>query len=333
MPSFAEPSGSLHEACELDGVDVLVVGEALADIVHSIDGEQEHPGGSPANVALGLGRLGATSALLSDLGRDPRGTRIAEHLERSAVRVLAESFADAPTSTATALIGANGAATYKFDVRWALRSAAMPVSARLVHTGSIAMFLEPGATAVATLLRSRPPGVLVSLDPNIRPAIIGDPDAARAVFESFVAFADVVKLSDEDAAWLYPDEAVESVLGRLLDAGVALAAVTRGAAGALLATRMHAVNVPALPVDVRDTVGAGDSFMAALLVGLLRAPGPIAELGVADLERLGAYAAAAAAVTVGRVGADLPDEAAVQRLRRAVTVERCVTGAIGTGFV
>jgi fructokinase len=333
MTSFAERPSSPGDVSDTAGIDVLVVGEALVDIVHSVDGVHEHPGGSPANVALGLGRLGVATALLSDLGRDPRGTRITEHLESSAVRVLPESFSDAPTSTATALIGAHGAATYEFDVRWSIRSSAMSAPRHLVHTGSIAMFLDPGATAVAELLRSRPPGVLVSIDPNIRPALIGERDAARAVFERFVALADVVKLSDEDAAWLFPGEPIESVLGRVLDAGVALAAVTRGEAGAVLATRMHAVQVPALPVDVRDTVGAGDSFMAALLVGLLRSTQAPGDLDVADLERLGGFASAAAAVTVGRVGADLPDAGAIERLQRRVTIERCVTGAVGTVFM
>ncbi|HZW41040.1 MAG TPA: carbohydrate kinase [Agromyces sp.] len=330
MSSFAEHSGSLLDERELDAVDVLVVGEALVDIVHSVDGEHEHPGGSPANVALGLGRLGITAALLSDLGRDPRGTSIADHLARSSVRVLAESFSDAPTSTATALIGADGAATYEFDVRWALRCEAMPVPARVVHTGSIAMFLEPGATAVEALLRSRPAGVLVSLDPNIRPALVGDRDVARAAFERFVTIADIVKLSDEDAAWLYPGDPVEAVLGRLLDAGVGLAAMTRGEAGAILATRKHVASTAALPVDVRDTVGAGDSFMAALLAELLRVPRPVDELDGADLERLAALAVAAAAVTVGRVGADLPVAADIERMRRTAAIERCTTGAIGT---
>lgn len=329
MTSFVEGRSSPGDPA-VSGIDVLVVGEALVDIVHSVDGVHEHPGGSPSNVALGLGRLGIATALLSRLGRDPRGTRIAEHLERSAVRVLAESFCDTPTATATALIGADGAARYEFDVRWSIASLPTSTPARIMHTGSIAMFLEPGAGAVAELLRSRPAGVLVSIDPNIRPALIGKRDAARAVFERFVALADIVKLSDEDAAWLYPGEPVESVMGRLLDAGVALAAITRGEAGALLATRMHLVRVAALPIEVRDTVGAGDSFMAALLAGVLRSPHRLDELGMAELERLGALATVAAAVTVGRVGADLPDAAAIERLQRRTTIERCTTGAVGT---
>ncbi len=333
MPSLAERPGPAHAAGEPDVIDVLVVGEALVDIVHSADGVHEHVGGSPANVALGLGRLGVAVALLSELGTDDRGTRVVEHLESSAVHVVDASFSDAPTSTATALIGAGGAATYEFDMRWALRSRAMPLPARLVHTGSIAMFLEPGSSAVAELLRALPPGVLVSLDPNIRPVVIGDRETARAAFERFLALADVVKLSDEDAAWLYPGEPIESVLSRLLDAGVSLAAVTRGAAGAMVATRMQAVAVPALPVDVRDTVGAGDSFMAALLAELLRSPGSLDALGAADLERIAAVAVAAAAVTVGRFGADLPTMAEVERMRRRATIERCTTEVIGTVFM
>ena len=314
---------------EADG-GVLVIGEAVMDLVSTRRGVTRSPGGSPANVALGLGRLGVPTRLRTALAADNDGLAIRRRLEASGVLVEPASESLLRTPTALAVVDPTGAARYEFDLDWRLSEPIAFGTARVVHTGSIAVFLEPGASDVEAALAARPAGVLVSIDPNIRPAIIGDRDAARAAFERFLPMADIVKLSDEDAAWLYRGEPVESVLGRLLDAGVALAAVTLGGAGAVLATRMHVARVAALPVDVRDTVGAGDSFMAALLAELHRVPGPIYELGVEDLERLGSSAAAAAAVTVGRVGADLPVAADIARARRRAAIERCMTGSMGT---
>lgn len=312
------------------GEDVLVIGEAVMDLVSSRGGITRSPGGSPANVALGLARLGVRTRLRTALAADDDGRVILDRLEASGVLVEPASINLPRTSTALAELDTDGAARYAFDIEWRVTEPIATGAAMAVHAGSIALWLQPGATRVAAALSTRPAGVLVSIDPNIRPAIIGDPAAARVAFDRYVELADVVKLSDEDAAWLYPGESHGSVLDRLLGAGVSVAAMTLGREGAVIAAPTNRVVVESLAVDVRDTVGAGDSFMSALLAGILRSDAPLGAFDRADLERIGTFAAAAAAVTVCRVGADLPTDADIAHRRRAATIERCTTGSVGS---
>ncbi|MCD1269734.1 carbohydrate kinase [Microbacterium sp. MEC084] len=283
-------------------VDVLVIGEALIDIVESETGAVEHVGGSPANVALGLGRRGVDVALLAQIGDDERGRAITQRLTESGARVLPESTTGRPTSTALARIAADGAAEYEFDIAW---DAVPPVdlAPRLVHTGSIAAFLEPGASSVRDLL-ARTEAADVTFDPNIRPALVGAHDDAFAAFEAIARLSTVVKMSDEDAAWLYPGRSVDEVLDAVLALGPRLAAVTRGADGATLATAADRIAVPPVQVRAVDTIGAGDTFMASLVHSTLSLAGRTPDR--AALERIGADAVRAAAITVSRAGADLP---------------------------
>lgn len=278
---------------------VLVIGEALIDIV---DGT-EIVGGSPANVALGLGRLGIDVDLLTAIGSDDRGRRITEHLGESGVTVLPESLCLEQTSTARASIGPDGSAAYDFDIEWKL-----PLSGAdehdIVHVGSIACFLEPGADdVVAAVRRAAASGQKVTFDPNIRPALLGGIDARRRA-EELMKIASAVKLSDEDAAFLYPDLPVGPVLDRILSLGPQVVAVTEGGAGAVIASVDHRVRVPAPTVSVADTVGAGDTFMASLVASL--ADFEDWTLTAAELEAVLRRCVAAAAVTVSRAGADLP---------------------------
>jgi fructokinase len=310
----------------------LVIGEALMDLVDDGRTITRSPGGSPANVALGLARLGVETRLRTALAADDDGRAILELLEGSGVAVGPASVCLDRTSTALAVLDSAGAAAYDFDIEWRVDAPVDVGSAAVVHSGSIALFLEPGAAVVGDVLASRSADVLVSLDPNIRPALLGEPPVVRATFERLAAMADLVKLSDEDAEWLYPHEPLGNVLDRLLDLGVALAAVTRGGAGAMLATRASRVEAESLPVRVQDTVGAGDTFMAALIAGVLKLDGsrPLRDLAEADLLRLGRFAAAAAGVTVSRVGADLPTGDEVVRAQQEAAVERCTTESAGT---
>ena len=292
----------------IEAIDVLVIGEALIDVVRSPAGDVGHVGGSPANVALGLGRLGVDVALLTCIGRDARGTAIAEHLADSGVDVLEESFSDAATSTAIATLAADGSASYQFDVTWRLPAGVLPVRPRIVHTGSIAAFLAPGADAV----REHLAGVgadEITFDPNIRPALIGSREQALPVFEQTARLASVVKLSDEDAEWLYPGDGPAEVLERILALGPRLAAITLGGAGSMLAAGDHTVEVPVTAVDVVDTIGAGDTYMASMIDSIL-AEGTDA-LTRDAVERIGRRASRAAAVTVSRAGADLPTRAEI----------------------
>lgn len=293
----------------------LVVGEALVDVVHAADGSiAAHPGGSPANVALGLGRLGREVALLCWLGRDDNGATVARHLEGSRVRLAEGSWGADRTSVATATLDASGAATYSFDLGWELPAGARPEGDPLVvHTGSIAAVLEPGADAVLALIAAARDTATITYDPNARPSLMGDAASAREKVERAIALADVVKVSDEDIEWL-TGGSPEDVAPAWLALGPSLVVATRGGDGATAWTRDgRRIDVAAPAVTVVDTVGAGDSFMGGLIDGLWEAGllgadrrGELSTIPTLVLEQILARCARIAAITVSRAGANPP---------------------------
>lgn len=286
------------------GTDVIVVGEALMDIVVSPRGTVEHPGGSPANVAYGLGRLGVDTALLTSIGGDNHAAAIEAHLRKAGVGLLPGSRRPGATATATAVLASDGSAQYDFDIHWDLPRTAPATLPKVLHTGSIATFLAPGAAAVRGLLEQSHQRCLVTYDPNIRPALLGSQFEAKTIFEELIPFTEVVKLSDEDAQWLYPQRPLEEIARHILDLGAGLVAVTRGADGSMLSTQATHVAVPPVRAVVADTIGAGDSYMSALIYGLLMRGTD--GLAPSVLEALGRMASKAAAITVGRPGAQPP---------------------------
>jgi fructokinase len=294
--------------------DVLVIGEALVDIVSAAGHSPvEHAGGSPANVALGLARLGVPTHLLTRIGDDERGRLIRGHLEASGVRLVGGSVTSAPTSTATAHLDGAGVASYEFELDWALPATAETGSARAVHTGSIAATLAPGGDDVLRLIEAVDGRSLVSYDPNARPALMGDPRTALERIERIVRAADVVKVSDEDLEWLLPGTDPLQVAESWRASGPALVVVTGGGDGAIGVLASGVVEVAAPRIVVADTVGAGDALMAGLLdgldgAGLLSAEG-VAQLRssrAADLGPLLEHAVRIAALTCTRPGANPP---------------------------
>ncbi|WP_307305472.1 carbohydrate kinase family protein [Pseudarthrobacter enclensis] len=300
---------------------LTVIGEGLVDVVQRASGIQAHVGGSPLNVAVGLARLDHPVQFVGRYGRDAYGDSVAAHLRSSSV-MLPLPPDELPTSVATALIDDDGAATYTFDLAWELPGLAdrlgfMLQGTTLLHTGSIATMLEPGAAEVLAAVEHAHPSATISFDPNCRPSIITDVDYARQQAEKFVVLSDVVKASDEDLAWLYPGQDVLDSARKWLalggEEGPAMVVVTRGAEGPWGVCRAGEASVPAPKVDVADTVGAGDSFMAALLSGLVdreldgaQNRQDLRELPVEGLAELLEHAARAAAVTVSRPGANPP---------------------------
>jgi len=295
---------------------ILVVGEALVDIVHRASGVDEAPGGSPANVALTLGRLGRSPIMLTRLGDDDRGCRVRRWLEESGVAVAA--VAAPRTSTATAHLDESGAARYEFDLDWDLGGfeSDFAGSVDLLHIGSIAAVREPGAQQVAALVGTLRERATVTYDPNIRPSLVEDPTAVRERVAELIGLADVVKASDEDLGWLHPGRDLVEVAREWQARGPVLVVITLGAEGALAVTADDVVRVPAMPTAVVDTVGAGDTFMGALIDGIvelggagaaLRAPG--GGIRREDLEGVLSRCVRAAAITVSRPGADPPRRA------------------------
>ncbi|MGL5852235.1 MAG: carbohydrate kinase family protein [Phycicoccus sp.] len=253
---------------------VVVVGELLVDIVHTPDGHTaEHVGGSPANVALGLARLGHDTYFATVVGSDDRGRRCVDHVERGGVRLLPGAVDDShPTSTAQATIDAGGAATYVFDLHWTLPPVQLPGHTGHLHVGSIATTLPPGAESVTEVLRRGRATATVSYDPNIRPSIMGGADDVRPRVEQLVALSDVVKCSSDDLLWLYPGRSPEQVMVHWSALGAALVVVTLGPGGVSWRTSDGRLGVDAArSTTVVDTVGAGDSFTAGLVSGLLDA--------------------------------------------------------------
>src|SRR4051794_3838146 len=305
-------------------VPVLVIGEALVDIVGAAgktarngNGKSKAiPGGFAANVAVGLARLGVPTELVARFGTDPYGDLLGAHLFGNGVQ-LAPGTVDPAfrTSTATATLDAAGVATYKFDMTWEPPQLSLTRGCPAIHTGSIAMMMEPGATAIREFLKSvADEPVTVTLDPNARPAITPDPVLAWDAVRDLAALSDLVKLSDEDCAFFRPGVSLDDIAAELLTAErTRCVVITRGGQGAIGVGRDLRVEVPAPAIEVVDTVGAGDSLMAALISGLLErgllGENRLAGLTAKELEEVVDYAVKAAAITCTRQGADPPTAA------------------------
>lgn len=294
------------------------MGEALVDVLSGgIAAPQAYVGGSPMNVAVGLARLGHPVSFVGRYGDDEHGAMIHEHLRSNGVQEVL-SPDGLPTSTARGTLDPVGAASYEFDMVWDL-SAFDPASSdvladtQLLHTGSIATVLEPGAGTVRAAVERARPHATISYDPNVRPSFVTNLSQAIDDVERFVALSDVVRASDSDLAWLYPERSIEETAHAWLELGPAMVVATYGSGGPWGVVAAGEARTQAPVVDVADTVGAGDSFMAALLStlvdrGLVGAAHreSLRGLSVGQLEEILDYAARAAAITVSRAGANPP---------------------------
>ncbi|WP_240796560.1 carbohydrate kinase [Streptomyces sp. RFCAC02] len=294
------------------GSRVTVVGEVLVDLLWRA-GETELravPGGSPANVAVGLHRLGRPVTLLTAWGDDAPGVVVAEHLAGIGVDVRRVPSGTDRTLLALAHLDGDGGATYDFLGGWDPRELSVPGDTAVLHTGSLAVVVQPGADRVRELCRTlRRGGTTVVADLNVRPAVQPDRDAYRAACRDLAGSADVLKASEEDLAWLFPGLAPADAARELLAEGPRLVAVTLGAEGAIGVTAADEVRVAAPRVRVVDTVGAGDTFQAALLDAVAEQGGP--PRGPEALTAVLTRCARAAAITCTRPGADPPTRAAL----------------------
>ena len=300
---------------------IVTCGEALIDMMpgQTADGRAAFipfAGGSIFNVAIALGRLGVPAGFYSGLSTDFFGTMLRQALSASHVdHSFAPDFARPTTLAFVQLV--NGNARYAFfDEQTAGRmlTAAdfpdLPAKVSALHFGSFSLAQSPGGDTLEALMMREAKRRVISLDPNIRPSLIPDRDAHLLRLARMTGEADIVKVSDEDLAWIAPGTDMEAYARRLLQGSVKLVAFTRGGEGAVLFTKDHRLSAPVPKVKVADTIGAGDTFMAGLLAylhqrGLLTKDG-LASLGEPDLQGALSYASAAAAVTVSRPGADPP---------------------------
>ncbi|HSL95525.1 MAG TPA: carbohydrate kinase [Thermoleophilia bacterium] len=301
---------------------IVCLGESIVDLIGEPDADgrvayRAHPGGSPLNAAVAAARLGAPTAMLTRFSDDAFGAQLREHLSAAGVDLRLAEAGPQPTSMAVVTIDAEGRATYGFyraetaDVSYDPRPRPALPSSVSVGNVTVSLLREPSRTAFHDIVRESGRAgrgaVTWVLDPNARPALWSGPAAFGREFAAWVPLVDVVKVSDEDLAYLGGEESATAA-GWLAD-GVAAVVVTAGAGGARLYRPGHApLSVPGRRVDVVDTVGAGDTFTAGLTTGLVDGPHP-RDLDEAAWNALLRRAVAASSITCTRVGADPPTAA------------------------
>ncbi|GAA2141335.1 carbohydrate kinase [Kitasatospora kazusensis] len=302
---------------------ITVLGESVADAFvepphAAADGLtlRVQAGGGPANTAVALARLGTPTRFLGRFSDDVFGRLFRERLASAGVDLTHSVRAAEPSTLAVAELSPHGEAAYSFhaeaaaDWQWdPAELAGVPLTdTDCVHTGSLALVREPGAAAVEEFLARAVDRATVSIDPNVRPLLVA-PARYRDRLARWCALADVLRLSADDLAVLLPGTSPEQACDQWHRAGVRLVVVTLGADGALASLDGVRITVPALRVEVADTVGAGDAFTAGLLhhlgaAGLLG--GRLDSLTTAAVEAACGYAARVAALTCAVPGADPP---------------------------
>jgi fructokinase len=311
---------------------IVCCGEALIDMVP--DGAREdvflaRRGGCPYNTAIAAARLGSRTRFLGRIGTDFLGESLFEGLLANEVDTSLVARGDQPTTLAFVQRGRHGDARYAFYSLGAadrsLDRADLPLSlgtdARFLMVGSISMIQEPIGSAVEALVARETGKVLVSLDPNIRASMVRDRESYLGRFLRWVSMSAIVKASSEDLEWLFPGSTPGESAATLLRAGAELVVETKGKEGAVARTREAEAAVPAFEVAVADTIGAGDTFHAALLHRLdmagIGTRSSIAALDEAALRDMLTFAQAAAAIDCTRTGAEPPNQAEVREFLAA----------------
>ncbi|MEP6697625.1 MAG: carbohydrate kinase [Pseudonocardiales bacterium] len=307
---------------------IVVCGEALVDLVPGRGDQpaQARPGGSPANVAVGLGRLGVPVSLLARLSRDGYGDLLRGHLSASHVDLSLVIDAAEPSTVAQVSFDGAGDAEYSFiidtaaDGGWQAADLpdTLPAGAALHLSGSLALGVSAMGEVFESLLRREAPLRVVSFDPNVRPALITDEPRARARLERWLGLADIVKASLDDVHWIAPHESVADVARRWRSCGASLVVITRGADGVHALGPNGSLDLPGqglATADDRaagtaDTIGAGDAFTSGLLAALGEAgalrPAALSTVDVDTLRTALAFAQDVAGRNCRRAGADPP---------------------------
>jgi fructokinase len=294
-------------------VSIWVCGEVLIDLIPGDDGVRVgHVGGGPANTAKALARLGHGVQFIDGISSDGYGQAARKELLGDEVKLDLALSSDKPTCLAIVTLAADGGASYEFKIEgtatFDFSSSWLPDPSRykpsVLHIGTLVTVIKPGADVLYEWAIGLAEFAPIVFDPNIRPAVVSDRSIYLEAVERWVAISAVVKVSDDDMAWLYPEEKYEEVVNRWIDEGVALVVVTRGSQGLMGFTADGAVEVAGVAVEVADTVGAGDTVGAVVVEamvehGLINLTGDLLK-GVLN------RAAKAAAITCSRKGAQPP---------------------------
>jgi fructokinase len=295
---------------------ILVGGEALYDlVVQGDDAIAAHPGGGPFNTARTIARLEQPVAFLGRLSSDRFGSRLERLLADDGVGLESLVRAGEPTTLALAEVDERGGASYRFYAEGTAAAgltpeealAALPDGVDMLHVGTLGLVLEPLASALEAVVERLAPQALVAVDPNVRPPAIADASAYRARLDRVLARAHVVKVSEDDLAWLDPGRPWLDAAHTLLERGSAAVLVTRGADGAAAVTAGAHTEVEPVRVEVVDTIGAGDAFGGGFL-SWWRVRG-LGRDDLRDHERVvegTRFAARVAALTCARPGASPP---------------------------
>jgi len=303
---------------------IICCGEALIDFIPTPDGKayQPCPGGSILNIAVGLGRMQVPVGFLSRLSTDIFGDLLADHLVENQVNLQYCSRVDGQTTLAFVSLheGETEEPQYAFYAEGAVdrKMAVVDLPEKFeenvlaLHFGSISLVLEPGASTLEVLMRRESRRRVLTLDPNVRPIVISNPEAYRRRFENWVSLVDILRLSHADMAYLYPEKDIAVLLPDWFESGLSLVILTRGVEGssAYLPDGIS-VQAPAEKVVVKDTVGAGDTFFSAVLTylyekDLLEKKERIQEMSEKELRECLAFASKAAGMNCTRSGASPP---------------------------
>jgi len=289
-------------------MSIWVCGEVLIDVLPT----GPVVGGGPANTAKALARLDHTVDFVGGISTDAYGVMARKELDRDGVGLGLALESNKPTSTATVQLDKAGSATYTFVIdgtaTFDFSPSWLPDPERLkpsvLHIGTLATVVEPGASVLFDWAVKCAEFAPIVFDPNVRPSFLGDREKYCQAVEKWVGIASVVKLSDEDIAWLYPDQSLDEVAHHWLEGETSLVVVTRGAKGIIGYTQGASEEVEGVRVDVVDTVGAGDTVGAILVEGVVQHS--VAGLVGHTLNTVLHRAAVAAGITVSRAGAQPP---------------------------
>jgi fructokinase len=294
-------------------VSIWVCGEVLIDLIPGADGVRvPHVGGGPANTAKALARLGHEVQFIDGISSDQYGVMSRKELLDDEVKLDLALKSDKPTCLAIVSLAENGGASYEFEIdgtaTFDFSLDWLPDPSRykpnVLHIGTLVTVIQPGADVLYDWAIRVAEFAPIVFDPNIRPAVMGDRDKYQMAVEKWAAISSVIKVSDDDMAWLYPDQKYQDVAQRWISDGAALVVITRGADGLLGITADGSIEVPGVKIEVADTVGAGDTVGAIIVEAMI-------EKGILNLtdEVLKATlhrAAVAAGITCSREGAQPP---------------------------
>jgi fructokinase len=289
-------------------VSIWVCGEVLIDILPT----GPVVGGGPANTAKALARLGHDVDFIDGISTDAYGLSARKELSRDGVGLALSLTSDKPTCTATVTLDSKGSASYEFLIdgtaTFDFNSSWLPDPERLkpsvLHIGTLVTIIEPGASVLFDWAVKVGEFAPIVFDPNIRPSVMADRAKYAAAVEKWVSISSVVKVSDDDIAWLYPTDSLDVVAHRWIDAGVNAVVVTRGGKGLIGFTASGMEEVDGVKVDVVDTVGAGDTVGAIVVEGIISHS--VHGLQGQVLNALLHKAAIAAGITCSRAGAQPP---------------------------